>query len=125
MTYYQSENGWPFSNYHSDIKAGFKQCENLAAILPHGSGINGGWRIKRTANKFRCTNTYEAMNECGYYCHNYEFTITIKLINGKFEYVRLNFHGQHELSCCGYGIKDYLEDTIADCISYNQDKIKV
>jgi hypothetical protein len=123
MTFYQTENGWPFSHFISDTKSGIKQCETLANILPHGSGINGDWHIKKTGKKFICSNCYSAMDDMGGYCHDYDFTVTITLQNSKFEYVKMVM--QSELECCGYGLDDYLQDTIAETISYNQDKIKV
>lgn len=123
MTYYQTEHGFPFSNFISDTQRGLKQCQTLADLLPHGSGINGNWKIKKTGNKFVCSNYYQAMDEYGGYCHDYDFTVTINLQDGKFEYCK--FIIQTELECCGYGLDDYLQDTIAESISYNQDKIKI
>jgi hypothetical protein len=111
MTFYQTENGYPFNRIISDTKSGIKQCEALLDLLPHGSGINSDWHIKKTGKRFSCTNTYEAMDENGMYCHNYKFTVYYK-INGKtFDFININFHSQRELSCCGYGIIDYLADT--------------
>lgn len=33
MTFYQTENGFPFSNFISDTRKGFKQCQTLADYI--------------------------------------------------------------------------------------------
>ncbi len=125
MTKYQdSINGWPYTKFESTSKRGIEQCKQLAELLPHGSGINGDWKIKKIGNKFIASNYYEAMDDNGSYCHCYDFTAYYKLVNGKFEYIdKLNFHNQREYACCGYQIKDYLADTLCE-INYIQEGIK-
>lgn len=51
-------------------------------------------------------------NEFGYkfdcnICHGKGYTI-----KPEFEYLSLNFHGNKEYSCCGYGLKDYLSESL-------------
>ena len=162
-----------------------ERIQRLKELLPHGSGINGNWSIERSCSKsnvFFASNTYDAMHENGYYCHWYDFTLTLQY-NGlgkrksceychatgkrytselailrneseqetikylsetnavltmdnpvlsdnigyyivcpscsglgynvlpEYEVLRINFHGQREYSCCGYGLKDYLFET--------------
>lgn len=53
--------------------------EQLRNILPHGSGIDGDWYIDYRAGKFYATNCFEAMNEVGMYCHDYDFTAVYAL----------------------------------------------
>lgn len=88
----------------------------LKDSLPHGSGINGNWSIwqhSKDKTLWYASNFYQAMNEVGMYCHTYDFTLTLKVkdYERSYEIVRLNFHGQKEYACCGYGLKDYLLDT--------------
>lgn len=111
MTKYQEQlKDWPWTEIQSTSKNGLLQCKQLAELLPHGSGINGTWKIKKQGKKFICSNYYEAMTESGFYCHTYDFTVYYQLNGGKFEFIKLSFHGQREYTCCGYGVKDYLTD---------------
>jgi hypothetical protein len=48
--------------------------------LSHGSGINGKWQYdytKSNANKIILRNTYDAMNENGFYDKYINFTVTV------------------------------------------------
>ena len=106
-----------------------KDLYRLAKSLPHGSGINGEWYLTyiKKGKKFYASNHYEAMNEQGSYCHFYEFTLTLSKTqridqNGnsysEFEIAHFNFHDQRERACCGYGIKDYLWQTIQEALDH-------
>jgi len=91
--------------------------------LPHGSGINGSWHIMQLAskpNRFHCGNTYYAMNDVGMYCHSYNFYAVVDVLpGGQLEFLRLTMYDR-ELACCGYGLREYLEETIAGAIDeYN------
>lgn len=98
-----------------------QELEIIENLLPHGSGINGTWQLTLLKNgKVLASNCFDAMNEVGMYCHYYDFTLTIEhiptqgkyiIIPGKYEITRLNFHGQKENACCGYGLKDYIFET--------------
>jgi hypothetical protein len=35
----------------------------------------------------------------------------------EFEFISLNFHGQKEHTCCGYDLKNYISDTIAEVLT--------
>ena len=37
----------------------------------------------------------------------------------EFEFESLNFHGQKEYSCCGYDMKNYLSDIIAEYLTFD------
>ena len=37
----------------------------------------------------------------------------------EFEFESLNFHGQREYSCCGYEMKSYISDTIAEYLTFD------
>ena len=98
----------------------------LESLLPHGSGIDYDWNFTVQQNGLiNCHNSYHAMAESGMYCHVYDFSIKIKpTLNNpdfmvknvgipfSFEYISFSFKGQKEYTCCGYGLKDYLIDTV-------------
>jgi hypothetical protein len=86
----------------------------LESLLPHGSGINGTWNFQTLKNgKILASNCYDAMNEYGMYCHYYDFTAVYTFDqNDGYTLEKINFHGQKEHACCGYGLKDYLTDTL-------------
>jgi hypothetical protein len=53
----------------------------LIDCLPHGSGINGNWYIdyeKSHSEKIVLSNTFDAMDENGFYDQYIDFTLTIK-----------------------------------------------
>lgn len=63
-----------------------RMLEKLESELPHGSGVNGKWSFKVVYQytysrigilKIFANNTFEAMNENGFYCHNHPFTVQI------------------------------------------------
>lgn len=81
--HHKTSDTWPYNRFIAPDDKGLELCEKLGDILPHGSGINGTWDITTKDNKtFHAANTYEAMNENGFYCHNYSFTAIYKY-NGK------------------------------------------
>src|SRR3990167_10506751 len=105
----------PYSYSHNLTENEEVMLEKLEDILPHGSGINGDWSFDILKNgNIVCHNTYEAMNEGGYYCHFYDFSVTVKTLeNDKFQWVKFSFKGNKEHSCCGWGLQDYLADTLS------------
>jgi len=75
--------GYPWNRIDVANPLRLRLSEALLDVLPHGSGINGSWYIdhpKTIKNRFYAHNTYEAMNENGFYCHNYRFNLTIDFI---------------------------------------------
>lgn len=50
--------------------------EYLSDNMPHGSGLNGNWYIDTTRTRVYAYNTYSAMNDGGYYCHDYPVVVT-------------------------------------------------
>jgi DNA-binding ferritin-like protein (Dps family) len=102
----------------------------LIDLLPHGSGINRKWTIQVLKNgKILASNYYEAMNECGMYCHTYDFTAKISYSEQTGYYLeKINFHGQKEYSCCGYDLKSYLDEliytSVRDYSELDQNKVK-
>ena len=104
-----------------------KIITKLESVLPHGSGIDYDWSFNIQQNGLiQCHNSYHAMDEYGGYCHVYDFSMKIKptILNPdfivsnvdnplKFEYVSFSFKGQKEYSCCGYGLREYLIDTVS------------
>lgn len=93
-----------------------KYAESIIDKLPHGSGINYTWRYDVLKNgKVKFYNSYDAMDEWGGYCHVYDFTITIQPSHeSDFTF---SFCGQRERVCCGYGLRDYLEETIYESLT--------
>lgn len=95
----------------------FTEAElDLIAKLPHGSGIDYDWHGEKLGNgKVRASNAYHAMDDAGFYRQSFDFSITFRA-DSPSEF-RLMFHGCNpEKVSYGYGLRDYLEDTIADCL---------
>ena len=93
----------------------------LFDLLPHGSGIDYKWTIdqyKTIKNRFACYNSYHAMDEHGFYCHVYGFSVVYDYNpdTGTFQFVRFSFRGQKEHSCCGFGLVDYLQDILYELV---------
>ena len=94
--------------------------DNELAILdnlPHGSGIDYDWMAEKLGNgKIKAHNAYHAMDENGFYCRVFDFSVTFRPSDpGDF---RLMFHGCNpEKVSCGLGLRDYLEETIHYCIT--------
>ena len=181
---HEQKSAFPYSHYWAKSQVSLDLCKRLGDLLPHGSGINGSWHVERKDNRlFYASNHYEAMDENGFYCHDYSFTAVYKfngdnqfepckycnntgkryirdfikyhpnqfpmqviewlvaerdtLVNwdipgntesawftcnvcdglGKiglkpFEFMRLNWHGQREYTCCGYSLREYLTDSL-------------
>tara|TARA_R100000306_G_scaffold29748_1_gene32600 strand:- start:85 stop:546 length:462 start_codon:yes stop_codon:yes gene_type:complete len=54
------------------------QDDAILEALPHGSGIDSDWTVDRCKNgTIRCRNSWHAMNDAGYYCGHYDFTVHI------------------------------------------------
>lgn len=75
--------------------------------LPHGSGINYDWFVDVTRQRIYAYNHYDAMDEMGGYCHVYDVKLTFDRKTRKLLDVHMS---GKELSCCGYGLRDYLDD---------------
>jgi len=82
--------------------------EQIIDVLPHGSGIDGSWTIRRQKNgKVRCYCSYHGMDENGYYDGWQDF------------YVVLADHA-YDVHLCGYrvhrgwayGLLDYLSEVV-------------
>ncbi len=87
--------------------------DKIRNSLPHGSVINADWCIKwnpRT-KKVEANNSYQVMNEDGYYVGWAAFTVKIPMPH--WEKFTLQFNGKeaHYLNK-KYMLRDYLEDTI-------------
>jgi len=100
-----------------------RDAETIHNALPHGSGINDSWHIAQLSSKrhrYHCGNTFYAMNDAGMYCHHYNFYAVIDVRpDGQLEFLRLAMYDQ-ELACCGYGLREYLTETVAFAIDeYN------
>jgi len=90
--------------------------EKHKANLPHGSGINGDWGFSIRGETSVFSNIFYAMNEDGMYCHNYYFEVEYKWSEENLAYqsIIISFD---ECECeCGYGLQEYLEDTMPENI---------
>jgi len=108
------------SVYGFDALGEVKLLEVIGDLLPHGSGINGNWvgsfhylKEKRQPGEIGITfsNTFEAMNEAGMYCHDYAFDVdfVFDVDSGILSFDGISIHGR-QLICCGSGLRDYLDE---------------
>lgn len=96
---------------------GIMAARRILFSLPHGSGVNYDWHIdqhKSNRRKFTCANAYDAMDEYGGYCHCCPFSVTVEVDSEtqRMSVLRFNFHGNREYTCCGFGLREYLQDLI-------------
>ena len=90
--------------------------QELLKKLPHGSGINGNWYIEEKEGKFTASNFYEPTNEAGFYDGIAYFTLHIPKVNPN----DFKLHYNDKISQYynrKYQLREYLEDTIAFCLS--------
>jgi len=88
--------------------------QELKETLPHGSGINGDWKVKDMGRYFRASNIFEPLNDAGFYDGTVYFYLTIpKKDTGNF---KLHFTGSDYLAK-KYQLRAYIEDTVANCLS--------
>ena len=90
--------------------------EKLEKELPHGSGINADWHIEDKGSYFRADNSYNAMNEDGFYIGWQDFYLIIPKKNP--DDFRLHFTGDRRIlkTTTGYMLRDYLDETFAYAI---------
>lgn len=87
--------------------------ENLFRDLPHGSGINADWEVKRTDKYYRCTNGFQVMDEDGSYVGWADFSLLIPIHKDPLDF-KLMFHGAYSRKLANeYMLREYLEDTFA------------
>lgn len=70
------------------------------------------WLEERFKNKAVIDDTGHPTFECNI-CNGEGYTV-----RHPFDLIRLNFHGQREYTCCGYGLKDYIYQLINDDLSF-------
>ena len=109
------------------------QASQLADMLPHGSGVDSDWFINqlhdpRKQSEFDCRASHHSMDEVGGYCHWYDFRARVRCTGGHskggdpttydFQLIKLELKsGQWERACCGFGLRDYLYDLIAESLA--------
>ena len=99
--------------------------EDLAEVLPHGSGIDADWTIEYRGDYIIARNSYHCMDEYGFYDGWQDFSIVIEKDEYKGKYqnnIRLHFHNGH-YKADKYMLRDYLEDIIYYCLENWQWKI--
>jgi hypothetical protein len=100
--------------YDSSFSIGMSKREHaICTNLPHGSGIDYNWRVKRLKNgKLVLRNEVRVMDEWGYYVGSLPFSITIDANDPTSFRLTFNY-----LTSSGYrwverlALRDYLEDT--------------
>jgi len=87
--------------------------EKLFQDLPHGSGINAEWHVKRTDKYYRCSNSFQVMDEHGFYVGWADFSLLIPIHKDPLDF-KLMFHGPYSRRLANkYMLREYLEDTFA------------
>jgi hypothetical protein len=92
---------------YEELEPAYEALESLKELIPHGSGINGVWSFELDTedNIIMASNTYEAMNEVGFYCCDWPFTATYDL---DLDLTDVDIEGDLESCECGYGLDDHL-----------------
>lgn len=83
----------------------------LRRILSHGSGINADWYVEDKGTYFRASNSFQCMNDMGFYVGWQDFSLIIP--KKKPRDFKLHFHGSQYLAR-RYMLRDYLEDIFDD-----------
>lgn len=88
---------------------------NLVDLLPHGSGIDGAWRLEANKQNIYAYNSYHCMNDNGYYDGWANFTIVFPFISKNYANdFKLHFQGDFaQRQNIKYLLREYLEDTFA------------
>lgn len=91
----------------------FKEEEKeLFNTIPHGSGIDGTWQIRKMKSYFKCDCDYHAMNGGGYYDGWAEFSVIIPFKDP--ENFKLHFHGNHSQQLNSkHCLRECLEQTMS------------
>jgi hypothetical protein len=89
----------------------------LLKALPHGSGINNTWEIEEHKNKFECKNSYQVMNEAGFYIGWADFTVIVPKTENFYDMFTLHFNGSAaQRFAQRYFLREYLEEEIYYCL---------
>ena len=99
--------------YNWQTKPVKDRADRIANLLPHGSGINGYWSVEEHDTYWTCRNSYDTMNEGGYYDYTVHFSLVIPKRNPQD--FRLHFHG-YQYPVQKYNLRDYLEFEFAQAI---------
>lgn len=84
--------------------------EILEEKLPSGSGINCHWEIEEKQGYYKCSNSFQVMNEVGMYIGWSDFSLIVPFKNPTD--FRLHFHGKQSQALNQYyQLREYLEDT--------------
>ena len=92
---------------------GFEHEEEIAkikSILPHGSGINGDWKIDVKKDVVVCKNEYDRMNEVGMYDGVFPFSVRYTKDDAKVKFHSLT--SKEYRIANGEDLKGYLEDML-------------
>jgi hypothetical protein len=87
----------------------------LEENLPHGSGINGDWKIVDKGKFFVATNFYETMTDAGFYDAVVDFKVNIPKENPRR--FKLTFIGRvSQYQARKNQLRFYLEDLFAEVL---------
>jgi len=88
-----------------------RRTYDVAKKLPHGSGINAEWTVEEKNDRILACNSYETMDEHGFYDRWQDFCLSIpKTRPSEF---KLHFTGDRSALRRYPWLRDYLEETIA------------
>ena len=94
--------------------------------LPHGSGINGKWTYKKdTRNKYHFYNTYDYMDDNGFYDCYPDFEVVLYKTDIKVIFHPHTPHQKYIVYQKDYMLKDYLEQIFADWFTDNMPIISI
>ena len=86
------------------------EIEKIRKILPHGSGINGDWKISVKKDVVVCKNEYDRMNEVGMYDGVFPFSVRYTKDDAKVKFHSLT--SKEYRIANGEDLKGYLEDML-------------
>jgi hypothetical protein len=93
--------------------------EELINCLPHGSGIDCNWESSVTRNYLNFHNSFQAMNDSGFYVGYADFTVKLPLVDkcviwNEFD-IEFNGHNSRYIAA-RYDLYDYLIDIVYDSL---------
>jgi len=113
------------------------KTKSILESLPHGSGIDCDWTTKERKNgNLEFSNSFHRMDEMGGYDGWQDFTVIfyrhkadrlndlsgpldgcVQIVHRKGDWdFRVEFNGPVSKRNSAYGLKDYLEETLAQCL---------
>lgn len=99
---------------------------NLMETLPHGSGINGKWTYKKDKKgNYHFYNTYDYMNDNGFYDCYIGFEVIMYQTNIKLIFHPVSYHQKYLLYQKDIEFRDYLNTLFYEWFSENTPIYKI